>query len=209
MKDEESGSIYDISKWGYFLALCLLTFLLLFVKKSFVENETAAFQILDQRGEMGLIHLISGFQYFVIPLIYLVKFTIIAFTIWIGCFMFGYKISFGQTWHVVLVSETIFLLAEFIKILWFVFVETDPNIHEIRAFYPLSLIHFTDIYELSKNYFYPLKALNIFEIGYWLLLVYGIHHMAGKRLSIAYAIIFTSYVPLFLLWLVFYSIVYK
>lgn len=209
MNKEQTNSIYEVNTWLYFLALCLVTFLLLFMKKTLIENETAAFQILDQRGELGIIQMLNGLQYIAIPLIYLIKFTVIAFVIWVGCFMFGYKITFGQTWHVTLVSESIFLVAELLKICWFLFIETDPILYEIQAFYPLSLIHFADIYSLSKNLFYPLKALNIFEVAYWFLLVYGIHQMAQKRKNIAYAIIFTSYVPFFLLWLVFYSVVYK
>lgn len=195
--------------WLYFLALCLVTFLLLLMKKSFIENETAAFQILEQRGELGIIQMLNGLQYIAIPLIYLFKFTVIAFVIWVGCFMFGYKISYGQTWHVALVAETIFLVPELLKIFWFIFIETDPILFEIQSFYPLSLIHLADIYSLSKNLFYPLKALNVFEIIYWFILVSGIHQMARKRIKIAYAIIFTSYVPLFLLWLIFYSVVYN
>jgi len=209
MNNSEENSIYDINKWMYFFILCILTFLVLFIKKSFVENETAAFQILDQRGEMGLFHMISGLQYISIPIIYLYKFTVTAFVIWVGCFMFGYKITYAQTWHVALVSETIFLAAELLKIFWFIFFHTDPNIFEIQGFYPLSLVNFVDIYEVSKKYLYPLKAMNLFEVAYWFLLVYGIHHMAKKRLKIAYAIIFTSYVPLFLIWLLFYTAIYK
>jgi len=209
MKSTESNSIYELNKWGYFLLLCLLTFLILYMKKEFVENETAAFQILDQRGEMGLIHMINGLQFFAIPMVYLIKFTIISFVIWVGCFMFGYKITYSQTWHVALVSETIFLIPEFLKILWFIFIETDPDLHQIRAFYPFSLVNFADAMQVSKSLLYPLKALNVFEVIYWFALVYGINYMARKKLSIAYAIIFTSYVPMFLLWLGFYILVYR
>jgi len=209
MKTTEDNSIFHVNKWTLFLVLCVLTFLVLYMKKSFVENETTAFQILDQRGEMGLMHTVSGLQYITIPLVYLYKFTITAFVIWVGCFMFGYKISFGQTWHVTLVGEFLFLGAELLKIFWFIFFVPNPNIFDIQGFYPLSLVNFVDIYEVSKRYLYPLKALNLFEVGYWFVLVYGIHTIAKKRLSIAYAIIFTSYVPLFLLWLVFYTLVYK
>jgi len=209
MKNTEGNSVFDINKWMLFLVLCVLTFLILYIKKSFIENETTAFQILDQRGQMGFMHAISGLQYVTIPLVYLYKFTITAFVIWVGCFMFGYKITFGQTWHVALIGEFIFLGAELMKICWFLFFETDPNIFEIQGFYPLSLINLTDIYEVSKQYIYPLKALNLFEVGYWFILVFGIHAVSKKKLSIAYAIIFTSYVPLFLIWLVFYTLVYK
>ncbi|MDX1629266.1 MAG: hypothetical protein R3345_11240 [Fulvivirga sp.] len=209
MSQTYNHPLFSINRWIFFTLLCLLTFMVLLLKKSFVELETTAFQILDQRGEMGFFHLLSGLQFITIPLIYLFKFTVIGFIIWVGCFMYGYNVSFGQAWHVVMICETLFLLPELLKIIWFVFIAEDSNLFEIRSFYPLSLIHLIDPYEVPKRLLYPLKALNIFEVIYWLLLVQGIHFMAQKKKSTAYAIIFTSYVPLFLLWLGFYAIVYK
>jgi hypothetical protein len=207
-QDSKSNSIYDIGTWSYFFMLCLATLTLLVVKKTFVEGETTAFEILDQRGEMAVFHAINTLQYFTIPVVYLIKFTIISFTIWMGCFMFGYRITYGQVWKVVLISETIFLIPEFLKICWFLFVFTDPNIYDIQSFYPFSAINLFDTRELSNNAFYPLKALNIFEVVYWFILVNGIHTVAKKKKNIAYAIVFSSYVLFFLLWLGFYAIVY-
>lgn len=210
MNDQlESKGIYDVSTWKYFLMLCLATLTLLVVKKTFVENATVAFEILEGRGEMGAFHAVNALQYFTIPVVYLVKFTIISFIIWIGCFMYGYKITFNDTWKIVMISETLFLIPEFLKICWFLFVFTDPNIYDIRAFYPLSLITLFDTYSLPAAAFYPLKALNVFEIIYWFILVYGIHTVAGKKKSIAYAIVFSSYVLFFFLWLGFYVLIYK
>lgn len=208
MKDEPKG-IYDISTIGYFLLLCVATLVLLVVKKTFIENATMAFEILDERGEMGIFHAISTLQYLTIPIVYLWKFTIIAFVLWVGAFMFGYKITFSQTWKVVLISESLFLIPELLKICWFLFIQTDPDIFEIRAFYPLSMINLADTSSLADKYFYPLKALNIFEIGYWFLLVEGMNVMARKRKNIAYAIVFSSYVLFFFLWLGFYILIYK
>lgn len=203
------GSIYTLNKWAFFLLLCMVTFLILLVKKTWIENETAAFEILEQQGEMGVFHAINTLQYISIPLVYLYKFTIISFIIWIGCFMFGYRISYSQTWHVALVSESIFLVPEIVKVLWFLFVETDPNIFDIRSFYPFSLMQLVNSEGLGPRYFYPLKALNIFEFIYWFLLARGLHLMAQKRKQIAYYIVGSSYVPMFFLWLGFYILVYK
>ena len=71
----------DIKPVYFFLLLCILTFLLLFIKKTFIEYEITAFQILDERGQMGLFKMISALQYLSIPIIYLLKFTFIAFFI--------------------------------------------------------------------------------------------------------------------------------
>lgn len=204
-----NASVFDTNKWLFFLFLCLATLLLLVLKKTFVESETAAFEVLESRGEMGVFQTLNTLQYMSVPVIYLLKLTVISFVIWVGCFMFGYRITYSQVWQVAVVSEAVFLIPEVLKILWLIFIETDPNLFEIRSFYPLSLINFVDPYELDKRWFYPLKAINVFEVVYWFVLASGIHHMAGKKLSTARAIIFSSYVLFFFLWLGFYLIVYK
>jgi hypothetical protein len=88
-------------------------------------------------------------------------------------------------------------------------IETDPNYHDIRSFYPFSMMHFVDYYSIDKRWAYPLRALNLFEIGYWFLLVNGIHHYARKERKIVWLIVACSYILLFFLWLIFYVIVYK
>ena len=194
---------------AFFLALCIITFLVLFAKKALVENETIAFQILQEDGRFGLFRLFNTLQFVAIPLIYAYKATLVAFILWVGSFMFGYKITFSQMWLVALIGETVFLIPEFVKIMWFILVDHQPDIWEIKAFYPLSIMNFFDPTVLADNLHYPLKALNLFEVLYWFVLIEAIHVIAKKKWSYAFAIVFTSYVPFFLIWLVYYTQVYK
>lgn len=182
---------------------------MLFIKISFIENETAAFEFLQDRPEGAVLRIINGLKFLSIPFVYLWKFTVIAFVIWVGCFMFGYRVTYSQCWGVVIASEFVFLLPEVIKIIWFMTVETDPDYHQISAFYPLSLMNLFDYYSLDRRWAYPLRALNLFELAYWFLLVEGIHHYARKDKKTVWLIVACSYVLLFLLWLGFYVIVYK
>jgi len=209
MTIKESSSLFDADKKLTFLLLCLTSIVLLFVKKGFIESETAAFEFLQDRPEGTILRIIGALQFISIPLIYLWKFTVIAFVIWIGCFMFGYRVTYSQCWGVTIVSEFIFIIPELLKIGWFLFIQTDPNYYEIRAFYPLSLINLADYYAIDPRYAYPLRALNIFEIGYWILLVQGIHFFARKEKKIVWFIVLSSYVLIFLMWLAFYMAVYK
>ncbi len=208
-QDPSSSGIYDINKWGWFLLLCIATLLLLIVKKTFVEYETMAFEILEERGRMGLFHLISTLQYASIPVVYVYKFTIVAFVLWVGCFMFGYKVTYTNAWHVAAVSEGIFLVAELMKISWFMLFESNATIFDIRAFYPLSVMNLFDRHTLDPRWIYPLKSINLFEIIYWFALVHGINHMARKKRSTAFLIVFLSYVLFFFLWLGYYLLIYK
>lgn len=205
----ESSSLFSTDKKLTFVILCLLSILLLYIKKSFIENETAAFEFLQDRPEGAVLRIISALQFFSIPLIYLWKFTVIGFVLWVGCFTFGFRITFSQCWSVVMAAEFIFIAPELLKIGWFLFIETDPTLPEIRAFYPLSLMNFFDFETLDKRYAYPLRALSIFEIFYVLILVNGVHYFARRQKQSAWLIVSTSYILIFLIWLIFYILVYK
>jgi hypothetical protein len=207
--EHETKSFFSADKRLLFILLCLITLLLLYIKITLIENETAAFEFLQDRPEGMVLRAISAIKFLSIPFIYLWKFLVIAFVIWVGCFMFGYRVTYAQCWGVVVAAEYIFLVPEILKIVWFMVVETDPTYNDISGFYPLSLIHFVDIESLDKRWAYPLRALNIFEIIYWLLLVEGIHHYARKEKKYVWIIVACSYILIFFLWLVFYAIVYK
>ena len=207
--EHETKSFFAADKRLLFILLCLITLLLLYVKISLIENETAAFEFLQDRPEGTILKAINAIKFLSIPLVYLWKFTVIAFVIWIGCFMFGYRVTYTQCWGVVIGAEYIFLIPEILKIVWFMVVDTDPTYRDISGFYPLSLIHFVDFDALDKRWAYPLRALNLFEIVYWFLLVAGIHHFARKDRKYVWIIVACSYILIFFLWLLFYSIVYK
>jgi len=204
----EPNSLYETDKRLAFVLLCLLTFLLLFTKKSFIESETAVFEFLQDRPEGSFLQIFTAVQYLTIPLVYLWKFTIISFVIWVGCFMFGYKVTYSNCWSIVLISEFIFIIPEFIKIIWFLFIDTDPDYNTVLNFYPIAAINLFDVEQLQKRFVYPLKAINLFEVVYWIVLIHGVHAYAKKKRNTAAFIVLSSYVLLFLIWLAFYSIVY-
>lgn len=207
--EHETKSFFAADKRLLFLLLCLATLLLLYIKITFIENETAAFEFLQDRPEGMILRLLSTLKFLSVPFVYMWKFTVIAFVVWVGCFMFGYRVTYQQCWGVVIGAEYIFLIAEVLKIVWFMSIQTDPTLNDISAFYPFSLMHFFDYSSLDKRWAYPLRALNLFEIAYWFLLVEGIQHYARKDKKYIWIIVSCSYVLIFFLWLLFYLVVYK
>ncbi len=205
----EHKSIFAPPKRQRLLLLCLATLTLLFIKKSMIENETAAFEFMADQPEGSILYIRSALQYFSIPFIYLWKFTVLGFVIWVGCFMFGYRVTFSQCWGIVLSAEFVFLLPELMKITWFLGIQSDPNFYDIQAFYPFSLMNLVDYQELPKKFAYPFKALNLFEILYWYFLALGIQHFAKKGMKPAWRIVIWFYVPIFLFWLLFYILVHE
>lgn len=204
-----SKSFFSADKKLTFLLLIIATYLVLYIKIVFIEQETAAFEFLADKPEGGVLQVIAALRFISVPIIYLWKFTVIGFIVWVGCFMWGYRVTYAQCWGVAIVSEFIFLVPEIIKIFWFFVVDTDPTYDEARSFYPLSLMNLFDYYEIDRRYAYPLRALSVFELIYWYLLITGVHFFAHKKKDIAMFIVLSSYVLFFFLWLWFYTIVYK
>jgi len=197
------------NKWLLFILLCVITFLLLMVKKSFLESGTAAFEVLEMQGEAGILKMISALQYLTIPVVYLWKFMIIALLLWVGCFLFGYNVSYGRCFQAALVAEFIFLLPEIYKILHFLFLPEDSTLYEINIYYPFSAILLTEARSIDQKWIYPLKALNIFEVFYWVILTYLMHQTARKSIRIISAVVLLFYILPFLGWLLYYAGIYK
>ena len=194
---------------GLFTLICLISILTLFIKQEFIESRIAAFEVMQDRGDMGQIHILNALTLFGIPFYYLWKFTITTFFLWVGCFMFGYRITFSSLFKITIMAEPVFLVADLSKVVWFFVSRGDPSYWDIKAFYPLSLINLVNYEDIGPQWHYVLKSLNLFEITYWLILVYFIHYKAEKRLNYAYAIVFSSYVLFYMAWMVFYVVTYK
>lgn len=207
--EELLKSLLKTKTYILFIVLSLLAILILWTRIQLVENDTIAYQILQEQGRFGVFSLLNSLKFMSIPFGYGFKLSVIAFILWTGAFMFGYKISFSQMWKIAIIGEFVFLIAEFTKIIWLIAVPYDITIWDIKAFYPLSLMTLFDIYTIPDNWVYPLQSINLFEPLNWIVLVLGIHFTAKKKLDYAYAIVLTTYVPAFLLWLVYYAIVYK
>ena len=88
-------------------------------------------------------------------------------------------------------------------------VETDPNFHEVRAFYPLSLMNLFNFELVEDKWHYPLKSLNLFEIIYWFFVVAGIYVKSEKEYAQSIIIGIFGYVMPFIFWLGYYILVYK
>lgn len=200
--------LLEIRPWLLFLLICLITLLILYIKKTFIIDQMVAFQILEERGEGGIFKTLSSIQFFSVPVIYLFKFTFTGLLLWLGCAFFGYRVSFFSAWQIAAAAEFVFIIPELIRIFWYIGVERNPSFWEVRAFYPLSFMQFFDYQQIADRWHYPLKSLNAFEVIYWFLLVAGIHIKAGKKYKIALIIVFSSYVFFFFVWLGYFIVFY-
>ena len=199
---------FDFNGIGLFFIICLTYIALLFVKRIFIIDSLTAFEVLNERGDIWVFDILYGIQYLSVPVFLLWKWTWTTLTLWIGCFMFGYRLHFNQLWKMAMLAEIFFFLPEIIKVLWFTIFYTNPDYNDYIAFYPFSLINLMDYTQIASKWHYPLKSINIFEILYWPVLVLGIYFLSGMKLRISSFIVASTYVLFFIIWLFFYAAVY-
>jgi hypothetical protein len=141
--------------------------------------------------------------YPILPLVYLVKVFLVTGCIFVGVLLNRYEIKFKTILRSVVIAEFIFLVPPIIKIFWFSIIEPNYTITDLQYFFPLSLLSIFEINELPPFLVYPMQALSIFEILYWIILAYEIHSISNESYPRALRFILLTYGSGFFLWLIF------
>ena len=198
----------NFDKRLFFILLVVLFVVIRYLTNDLILQAIPGYQALQNQGAFTYFHLFNTLDYVWMPFSLLWKFTLTAFTIWVGAFMGGYKLSYKELWKFAMVAETVFIFPELIRLIWF-FIEQPESFLAIQNFHPLSLFSLVNPEQVDPRYHYPLGALNLFEVAYWILLAIGVHTISRRSLSTSVIIVLCSYTFCFLLWLGFYIIVYK
>ncbi len=139
--------------------------------------------------------------YIILPLILLLKISLISITLYAGAFLFDKKIAYKRLFLIVTKAEYIFLIVALIKLVWFV-VQQEYTLEDVQYFYPLSALNIVGYEGLSTWFIYPFQTLNLFELAYWIILAW----LIGKEIKItidkALGLVASSYGSGLLIWIV-------
>ena len=198
------------SNLTYFTLLILCTILLSYLSRKFLFTDSL---MLDYfQGKIAKEKIVVFFEnmnkyeylnYIFLPLINLIKLTIVASFIYLGLFFMNLSIDFSKVFGVAIIAEFIFLIPLIAKLLWFVFIQPDYSLPDLQHFHPFSAINFFDYNTLEKYWIYPLSKINIFEFLYWFALAYGTSKVIKKDLTEGMKVVLSSYVPASIVWMVF------
>lgn len=104
------------------------------------------------------------------PFVLFIKLGLTAICLYAGVYFSNIKLGIGVIFRSVVISEPVFLLAVVIKIGGFLVLDFPFSYQDFQQHYPLSLILFFDADSLDPWWIFPLQALNLFEIAYWIIL---------------------------------------
>jgi hypothetical protein len=141
-------------------------------------------------------------SYILLPIVNTIKYILTAIIIFIGIKLYEIEINFKNCFKIVLLAEIIPLVSTITKILYF-YIYPPNNFEVLQNFNPLGLSSILRNDTIPKFLLYPIQQLNLFEVGYWLLLAYGIKSLGNVDFKKALKITSLSYGVGLLIWCIF------
>jgi hypothetical protein len=201
----------NLTRLRLFLIITVCYFVILWLSRSVLINDIVFYNSFSEQltyeRSMKLfaeIKRLSWMNYVFIPVMLMIKFTLVSIVLYIGVFFFDLhdKISFGKIFRIVIACEIVFVFAGFIKFLWFYLFAGNYDLNDISFFYPLSLINLFKISEVNKIWIFPLQSVNVFQVFYILSLSYGLNKSGKMGKTQSDKVVIYSYMPALLFWVV-------
>ncbi|HBH84494.1 MAG TPA: hypothetical protein DDY34_11880 [Bacteroidales bacterium] len=202
---------YNLKGFYLFVGIVTANIVLVWISRTVLINEIVFYNTYSEQltYERSLqvfesMQRFSWLSYVVIPLILLLKFTLISIVLYTAIFFFSTndKIEFGSVFKIVVASEIVFIAVSIIKLLWFSIFGGNYDLNDLGFFYPLSLINLFDISEVNKIWIYPLQIVNLFQIVYILFISWALKNVCKIVDSLSDKIVLSSYLPALLIWIV-------
>lgn len=139
--------------------------------------------------------------YLYIPLLILIKTSVISLILYVGLFLSSKETKYNQLWNATIKAEFIFLLVPVFKIIWFYFFQPNYDLNDIQNFYPLSALNIIGYQGLESWLIYPFQVLNVFELFYIIYLANQLGKATKTDTDYGLKIVSISYMPGLFLWI--------
>lgn len=200
------------SNWVLYSILILVYLFYTYIYDQFIQTDDIIIHSLSDTYSKDIILQAIGLKrkweflgYLVIPLIILIRTTIIAVliqgTLYIQSSLTR-EYSFKKVWKITIVAEWAFVLMLIFKFFWFAYYNTSYSLDELSDFSPFSLyslIEHSD--KISSWFIYPLKTINLFEILYITLLIWGCKRYLEFTFLKSAEVILYSYILPLVIWM--------
>lgn len=144
----------------------------------------------------------ESLTYILLPIVNTIRYIFAAILIFIGIKLYELEIIFRNCIKIVLLAEMIPLISSITKTLYF-YIYPPNNFEVLQNFNPLGVSSLIKIDTIPKYLLYPIQQLNLFEVGYWLLLAYGIKSLGNVDFKKALKITSLSYGVGLAIWCIF------
>lgn len=109
--------------------------------------------------------------------------------------------NFKDFFGIALRGEFVLVLVGYFKFFYFYFIKTDYTLLDLQQFYPLSYTNFLDLTKIQPWLVYPLQTINLFEITYFFVLVWGMWKLLKNNYWKSFEITAVIYGTGLLIWI--------
>lgn len=141
-------------------------------------------------------------SYAILPLIYAIKFFLVACCLLAGSMFFDIKLKFGEAFKIALLADAVFIMPMLIKVFWFIIIQKEYVLQDIQLFSPLSMLNIFDVKTMGLLWLYPLQTLNVFELLYIFSLGFWVYQFGAKSYEKALNMVLASYLPALCIWFI-------
>lgn len=196
------------SNWQWFVLICLIYAGSSFISQTFILSDSLFYNTYGEQMAYERIDAMLNFQaqwqwvgFLFIPLFIALKLLLVTLSLLGGCIWENYRIGFRQIWSMVLRAELVFAIAAVFTVLFLTWFVELQSLEDLQRFHNFSLMAFLPVGEdLSAWYLYPLQVLNIFEVLYWFVLIWGMLFVSKRSLQEMIGLVGSSYGLGLLLW---------
>lgn len=202
--------INKFNNWSIYTCLTLISFLTTFLFSTLITTKEFLYNSYSEQLAKEQINQLLESQdkwvwvgYLIMPLIILIRVCFVSICLSIGVFFYNMesKIKYKQFFRVSLIGEFVLVSVGYFKFSYFYFIKTDYNLLDIQQFYPFSYTTFLDVSKLEPWLVYPLQTINLFEMSYFFVLVYGLHKLLKNKYMKSFEIVVVSYGTGLIIWL--------
>ncbi|MDC9721732.1 MAG: hypothetical protein PSN34_03030 [Urechidicola sp.] len=200
------------NNWVLFTLLVFLSFVSLLLYQNNINEEELLYNFYSEQFAHQQVEKIIQNQekwawlgYVIIPLLVLIRSSLVAMCLSVGNFLYNINETtspkFKQFFRIALIGEFVLLFVGLFKFGYFYFLRSDFTLIDLQQYYPLSFINFLDINTLEPWVVYPLQTINLFEVGYFFVLVHGLWKLLKNKFWRSFEIVAVSYGTGLIIWL--------
>ncbi len=192
-----------------FSILVLVSWVLIFLIEKTIVSEQLIIEYFDSQLSLKRIEQLiqsrnSGnwIRYALLPIIYLIKFFFVSLWFLCGTILYGYRTSLSQIFQILIISEFIWIVPLVLLLVWFGFIDTNYSLNDVQYFQPLSLLNLFDGPSVETWLIFPLKALNLFEIAYMIVLALGLRKVLKRDFNSSLSFTVPVYGSGLIIWII-------
>lgn len=196
-----------------YVSLVLLYALLFFASNLIIPIDMVYYQLFGHRLEVEKIEEMVKFSnkwqwsgYAISPLVILLRVFYTGIFLYIGVYFTELKTEFGKLFKIALLADFVYVLAGLVKLVILIFFREVNTLQDLQ-FQPLSLMELFNTKSIDPLFVYPLSLLNVFELGYFLVLAWllvGVINEANEERPVkfgqSFRLVTASYGSGLLLW---------